>query len=155
MIFRQQGRKPTPSEPSGSRRRNGRTRIPLGAGVVSQRRGKRAARRENGQRCPGRNKHRCCGRGLAGKGRAFARGGAAIIRGLAARRGACLGGRCGERGSRSQRGRGHTEEQQKHCCVSHGLNLVPAEPKSNGSSLGFHRKSHATKARNGARMSRL
>ncbi len=36
MIFRQQGRKPTPGEPSGSRRGNGRTLGPLGAGVICE-----------------------------------------------------------------------------------------------------------------------
>jgi hypothetical protein len=36
VTFRQQGRKPTPGEPSGSRRGNGRTLGPRGAGVVGE-----------------------------------------------------------------------------------------------------------------------
>ena len=83
--FRQQGRKPTPSEPSGSRRGNGRTRVPLGACFVGQQRGKRAARRKNGERCPGRNEDRRRRRGLAGKRRARTGSGAAVRVGLATR----------------------------------------------------------------------
>ena len=118
--FRQQGRKPTPGEPSGSRRGNGRTGGPLGSGLVGN--ATRGSGASLGRRNSGNNRHECRGmRGSDTGNRAAARGraipfcgcgrslfltaghGAGIIGGGGCR-GESRSGRCNRRKSHDQQG---------------------------------------------------